>query len=296
MRIGCIGLGAMGEGIARNVLKKHGQLNVLAHRSRHAVERLVAAGAQELPSVAQMARKSDVILLCLPNSAVVEETISTMVSHLRAEKIIIDTGTSCLASTLALEQELSRKDIAFAEAPLTGGQAQAMAGELGALVGCPTALLPRISPVLEMFCATVQHFGPVGAGARAKYINNYMVMGIAALVTEAFSLARETDTDWAQLYDVIRRGSADSGVLRRIIGQAKDGDFSGYAFSVANAAKDMGYITSMTSQMDRNTALNQAVKAFFDDALAQGLGDRRLSELLSPELHAMRRADQLLRR
>ncbi len=291
MRIGFIGLGAMGAGMAQNILARHGQLNVVAHRSRNAIDALVALGAREVQDAARLARESDLILLCLPNSDTVEKTVSAMTPHLRAGQILIDTGTSCLTSTLALAEQLSAKDITFAEAPLTGGQAQAEAGQLGALVGCTDETFARIGPVLEMFCATVQHFGPVGTGARAKYINNYMVMGIAALVTEAFGLARETRTDWAQLYDVVIRGSADSGVLRRIMGQAKDGDFSGYAFSVANAAKDMGYITAMTAGMGRDTALNHAVKAFFDHAVAEGHGERRLSELLSPDLGAARSAD-----
>ena len=286
MRIGFIGLGAMGFGMARNILAKHGQLGAVSHRSRDAIDALVEMGAQDHPDMASLARHSDLILLCLPNSMVVEQTIAAMEPHLRPGQTLIDTGTSSLASTQAVHARLAAHGLEFAEAPLTGGQAQAAAGSLGALVGCAPETYHRIRPVLEMFCETAQHFGPVGAGARAKFINNYMVMGIAALVTEAFTLAAETGTDWEQLYDVVLRGSADSGVLRRIVGHAKEGDFGGYVFSVANAAKDMGYITEMTAQMGRDTALNHAVKALFDSAVEQGHGERRISELLRPEIRA----------
>ena len=66
-----------------------------------------------------------------------------------------------------------------------------------------SALAAQAKPVLSAFCATVQHFGPVGAGGRAKLLNNAMVIGIAALVLEAFTKARQTNTDMGQLYDVV---------------------------------------------------------------------------------------------
>lgn len=286
MRLGFIGLGAMGYGMAQNILAKHGQLSVVAHHAREAIDSLKARGAEEYPDAATLARNVDVILLCLPNSGVVEATIAAMDPCLRPGQTIIDTGTSALASTLALNDRLGARGLHFAEAPLTGGQQQAQEGALGALLGCNDATRVIVQPILDHFCATVQHFGPVGAGAKAKFINNYMVMGIAALVTEAFHLAAETETDWTQLYDVVIRGSADSGVLRRIISKAREGDYSGYVFSVENAAKDMGYITEMTASLGRDTALNHAVKALFDRATAQGFGPCRLSELLRPDIRA----------
>jgi 3-hydroxyisobutyrate dehydrogenase-like beta-hydroxyacid dehydrogenase len=285
-RIGFIGLGAMGAGMARNILGKHGQLSVVAHRNREAVEALSADGATECSTPEALASDCDIILLCLPNSQVVEQTIEAMSPALRPGQMIIDTGTSALPSTLQLEKTLSARDVAFVEAPLTGGAAQADAAELGALVGADDAAFARALPVLNMICATVQHFGPVGAGARAKFINNYMVMGIAALVTEAFHAAAITDTDWNKLYDVVIRGSADSGVLRRVIGNARNGDYSGYVFSVENAAKDMGYISQMLDELGRNTPMAQAVKALFDRAVLQGHGPNRISELLRPDVRA----------
>ena len=282
MRIGFIGLGAMGLGMAHNILAKHGQLATIAHRNRIPVDALVAKGAEEYADARALSSQCDVIFLCLPTSETVESTIREM--PLRAGQIIVDTGTSSLSSTLAIAQELKAKDVAFAEAPLTGGQAQADAGELGALVGSTPETFTKIEPLLDYFCATTQHFSPVGSGARAKLINNYMVIGIAALVTEAFHTADETQTEWDQLYDVVIRGSADSGVFRRIIGNAKDGDFSGYVFSVANAAKDMAYITEMNADLGRDTPLNYAVKDLFDRAVELGFGERRISELLRPDV------------
>ncbi|MEO0370431.1 MAG: NAD(P)-dependent oxidoreductase [Pseudomonadota bacterium] len=283
-RIGFIGLGAMGHGMADNILTKHGALTLLGNRNRAPVDDLVAKGAVEAATPAALAEACDVILFCLPNSDVVERVIADMGKALSPGKTLIDTGTSSRESTLKLHKSLVSRGVHFAESPLTGGTLQAKNAELGALVGADIDVFERIEPILTMVCATVQRFGPVGSGAAAKFVNNYMVMGIAAVVCEAFHVARLTGSDWGKLYDVVIRGSADSGVFRRIIGNAKDGDFEGYVFSVENALKDMNYISEMNDTLGRNTALNRAIHTFFEDAINQGHGPKLLSELMRPDI------------
>ncbi len=284
--IGFVGLGAMGFGMASNLLTKHGQLHIAGNRDRRPVDDLVERGAQAFTDRAALAAASDVVILCLPDSEVVERVVAEMGDGLGEGTTLIDTGTSSLLSTQRLAKDLADRGVQFAEAPLTGGVEQARAGELGALVGAAPELFERIAPLLRHFCVSVQHFGPVGAGACAKFVNNYMVMGIAALVSEAFHIAATTGSDWDKLYDVVIRGSADSGVFRRIIGNARHGDFGGYVFSVKGALKDMKYITEMNAALGRATPLNKAVLDFFADAADAGYGDRRLSELLRPEIRA----------
>lgn len=284
MRIGIVGLGAMGFGMASNILEKHGQLNILGNRNRAPVEKLVAAGAVECADAAQLARDSDCILLCVPNSEIIENIVQEMGEHLTAGKTLIDTGTSSITATLDLNRRLSQRGVRFAEAPLTGGIKQAAAGELGALVGADSETFEKIEPVLRLFCVSVQHFGDVGSGAQAKFVNNYMVMGIVALVTEAFHVASECDLDWDKLYDVVIRGSGDSGAFRRIIGNGRTGDFKGYVYSVEGGQKDMTYITGFLETLGRNTPLSKSVLALYADAVAAGHGDRLLSEMLRPDI------------
>ena len=212
--------------------------------------------------------------------------MEAMAPALRPGQMVIDTGTSALASTMALAERLEALGVDFAEAPLTGGAQQAADGVLGAFGPAPR---PRASPApnrcFATFCERVEHFGPVGAGAKAKFINKLtLVMGIAALVTEAFRAAADEGIDWGQLHDVVQCGSANSGVLTRIIGKAREGDFSGYVFSVGNAAKDMRYIADYLDASGHGTPMSRAVHDLFQRAEAQGHGDRRISELLRPEI------------
>lgn len=231
--IGFLGLGAMGFGMAKHLRRAGYTLHVSAHRNREPVDHLVSGGAVEYPDAASLAEVCDVIVLCLPNSEVVWSVLNEMEDGMHGGQILIDTGTSSLSATRKVQRRLTALGIDFAEAPLAGGAGQAEAGKLGALVGSDPDTFNAIEPILETFCASIQHFGGVGAGGRAKMVNNYMVFGIAALVHEAFHLADEAGVDWAKLYDAVIRGSADSGVFRRIIGNAIKSDYRGYIFNVA---------------------------------------------------------------
>ena len=278
----------MGYGMACNLLKQNGQLNIVANRNRIPVDALVKQGAIEFPSYTELSENSDVILLCLPDSNVVEKVVGELKPKLRAGQILIDTGTSSLLSTAKLAEEMTDIGVLFAEAPLTGGKTQAEAGELGALVGAADNVFEIVAEILTPCCATVQHFGPVGAGGRAKFANNYMVFGIAALVFESFHIADVTGSDWSKLYDVVIRGSADSGVFRRVIGNAKDGDFGGYVFDVNGAVKDMTYITEMNESLGLASPMNKAVLDLFSRAQAEGYGDLLISELMRPDIRKAR--------
>ena len=98
---------------------------------------------------------------------------------------------------------------------------------------------------MSCFATIVRHMGPVGSGHAAKLISNYLVIGMIALVAEAFGTARRAEIDWRDLYEGMLNGSGNSGVLRKMVASALDEDFEGYRFSLANASKDIGYFKSL---------------------------------------------------
>lgn len=293
-RIGFVGAGVMGHGMASCLLKAGYPVRVIAHRNREPIEDLVSKGAEEAADYATLASRSDVVILCVSNSQVVESVIGELEPSLRPGMMIVDMGTSSPDSTRALYQRLAAREVSFVEAPVTGGVKQAAAGELGALVGADDEAFEAARPLLEAMCKTVHHFGPPGAGNTAKLLNNYMVFGIAALVIEAFGKARDAGVDWQKLYDVVICGSADSGVLRRIIGSAVGGDYRGYVFSVDGSLKDLKYFGELSGSMGGLSELGEAVTHMFEKAVADGHGRRLLSELLAPDVrqHDNEKSDQ----
>jgi 3-hydroxyisobutyrate dehydrogenase-like beta-hydroxyacid dehydrogenase len=285
MQIGFIGAGLMGHGMAANLLKAGHEVTVVAHRNRAPVEDLVQRGARKSDGLGELARQSEIIMICVSNSKVVQEVIDGLRPHLAAGQIVVDMGTSDPAVNRRIAAELKDQGLAFAEAPVMGGPDQAAAAELGALVGAEPETFERIRPVLESFCASISHVGPVGSGQTAKLICNYLGLGMAALIADAFTVARKAEIDWSKLYDALLRGSTNSGALRRIMEPALQGDFDGHAFSIANAHKDLTYYMALATEGGFRSGLAEETMAVFDKAVAAGHGELRLSRLLDPKLN-----------
>ena len=283
MHVGLIGAGMMGHGMAANLLKHGHQLSVIAHRNRAPVEDLVAKGAREVHGLEEIAA-ADVILLCLTTSKVVEETIGRLRPHLRAGQIILDAGTSAPGVTKRLAHDLATAGVAYADIPLTGGPEQAEQGVLGVLCGASKDTFARIEPLLSCFATTIRHFGPPGSGHAAKLISNYLVTGMVALVAEAFGAAHRATIDWKDLYEVMLNGSGNSGVLRKMVEPALRGDFDGYRFALANAAKDIGYYAELAEGLGCSTKLTETVAEIFARAVETGHGGRNVSHLLDPAI------------
>lgn len=283
MHVGLIGAGMMGHGMAANLLRHGHQVTVIAHRNRAPVEDLVAKGAREAHSLQEIAQ-AEVILLCVTTSKVVEDTIRQLKPHLRAGQIIMDAGTSAPAATKKLAHELADLGLAYADIPLTGGPEQAEQGALGVLCGATPETFARIQPLLACFATTIRHFGPPGSGHTAKLISNYLVTGMVALVAEAFGAARAATIDWKDLYEVMLNGSGNSGVLRKMVEPALKGDFDGYRFALANAAKDIGYYAELAEGLGCNSKLTESVAEVFARAVETGHGGRNVSHLLDPAI------------
>lgn len=281
MHVGLIGAGMMGHGMAANLLRHGHQVSVIAHRNRAPIEDLTARGAREVQSLEQLAA-ADVILLCVTTSKVVEETLTRLAPHLRAGQVILDAGTSAPDVTRRLARDLEARGIAYADIPLTGGPEQAEQGVLGVLCGATPDTFARIEPLLACFATTIRHFGPPGSGHTAKLISNYLVTGMVALVAEAFGTARRAEIDWKSLYEVMLNGSGNSGVLRKMVEPALTGDFDGYRFAVANAAKDIAYYAGMAEGLGCSSELTETVAKAFARAVEAGLGGRNVSHLLNP--------------
>lgn len=283
MHIGLIGAGLMGHGMAANLLKHGHRVSVIAHRNRKPIDDLVAKGASEAKSLADIAA-ADVIILCLTTSKVVAETLKGLKPHLRRGQIILDAGTSAPDASHRIAHELSAMGVGFADIPLTGGPEVAKRGELGILCGADGKTFAAIEPLLACFATTVRHMGPAGAGHTAKLISNYLVGGMVALVSEAFGAAHKAGLDWKDLYEAMLNGSGNSGVLRKMVAAALDGDFDGYRFSIANAAKDIGYYADLAEKLGCATPLSEAVAQVFGKAVETGHGGRNVSHLLDPAI------------
>ena len=198
--------------------------------------------------------------------------------------MVIDTTTNEQDGPEELAACLKEVGGHYVEAPVTGGVNQAKDGVLGAIVGCDEADLKRAKDVLSGFCTKIERFGPVGMGARAKLVSNFLALGTATLVVETFKQARSLGVDWKKLYELAQLGSGNSSGLQRIVGNALKGDYRGYVFSIENTVKDFSYICKLAENNGDVPNLAPVMRSIYERALAHGHGDRMLSELLDPAL------------
>ncbi|MFA5028015.1 MAG: NAD-binding protein, partial [Candidatus Methylomirabilota bacterium] len=171
-------------------------------------------------------------------------------------------------------------------APATRAPKDAEAGRLNSLVGASPELFARIRPLLETYSESVFHFGPVGAGHTAKLVNNFITMGYCALIAEGMAVCASAGVDMRAMYQVMSRGAADSGALRKMIPAFLEGDLTGHQFAIANALKDVTCARAMMEASGFDSLLAEAVQRTYAQAVEQGFGDRLMASLM--EMHEAR--------
>ncbi len=281
MKIGFIGAGIMGHGMAANLLKAGHGLTVIANRNRTPIEDLVSKGAVEARSYKELAENKVAIILCVTNSAIADKVIDQLVPHLNANVLVIDTTTNEPEAPLRLAKKVTSVGARYVEAPVTGGAKQAAEGILGAIVACEEDHFPEAKSLLLSFCKQAEHFGPVGTAAKTKLVSNFLALGTATLVVETFKQARSLGVDWRKLYELAQLGSGNSSAMHRIVGNALKGDFQGYVFTNENSLKDLSYIHSLLEQEGLDVSLAATMKTLYAEAVEQGDGKRMISERLA---------------
>lgn len=269
-RIGFVGTGLMGHGMARNIVEKGYPLTVIAHRKRAAVEDLVARGAVEVSSLAEMAQGATVIFLCLTASPQVVATVAGLKPALRPGTVVVDCSTSDPTVTLQLAAELAEIGVDFIDAPLSRTPKEAWEGKLDCMVGASEAVFQRVQPVIATWAAKIVHIGAVGDGHKMKLLNNFLSLGYGALYAEALALSRKVGIPIARFDQVIRGGRMDCGFYQTFMGHALEGNREAHRFTLTNAYKDMRYVEAMANAATMTTPLASAIKNAYGGAVASG--------------------------
>jgi hypothetical protein len=271
-KIGFVGLGLMGHGMAKNIVEKGWPLTVLGHRRREAVEDLKSRGAAEASSPRELALKCDVVVICVTGSPEVEAVIEGADGLAAAGKplLVIDSSTSSPTVTTRLAASLSQKNITLVDAPLSRTPKDAWEGSLDVMVGGDAEAVKRARPVLEAFAGRIVATGPVGTGHTMKLLNNFVSMGYAALYAEALMIGAKAGLS-AKVFDgVIRDGRMDCPFYRTFFQYVLERDRNAHRFTIANACKDVTYLAGFAEALGVANPIGAAVRNNF--ALAVGAG------------------------
>ena len=275
-RIGFIGLGSMGAGMADNLLRKGWPLTVHVHRSRTAADRLIAAGATEAATPRELAAACDIIILCVTGSREVEALVKGPEGLAAAAKplLIIDCSTSNPSSTTALATDLAQQGTTLIDAPLARTPKEAAEGKLDVMVGGPAEVVARARPVLEAFAARVVHTGPTGSGHTMKLLNNFVSMGYSAIYSEALSLGAKAGLTPQVFNSVISGSRMDCGFYQAFFDFVLNRNENAQRFAIANALKDMTYLASFAQAAGIANPIGAAVRNGFATAVTTGYGEK----------------------
>lgn len=282
-RIGFIGIGLMGHGMARNLLAKGHPLAFLVHRNRANIADLVAAGAQEAATPAALAARSEVIILCVTGSPQVESCVygnDGLLGAMTPGQLVIDCSTAEPTSSDRVRADFAARGIGYVDAPLARTPKQAEEGKLNCMVGADEALFDAAKPVLEKFCENIFHVGGPGAGHRIKLINNFLAMGIAALTCESLAVAAKCGIGLDVFYKLISAGGANSSMFQMVVPKALKGEMDGLLFTLGNAKKDIGYYQQMTAAAPFAGTMGAALMQVLVQANALGLGEKFVPSLI----------------
>lgn len=282
-RIGFVGLGLMGHGIAKNIVIKGYPLAVIAHRNRKPIDDLLARGAAEATSAAELARGSDIVFICVTGSPQVEEVLrhrGGILEGLNPGTIVADCSTAEPDSTLRMAALVEARGGRFVDTPLVRTPKEAEEGRLAVITGGDEATLSELRPVLDCFAEVIVHAGPVGAAHKLKLIVNFLGLTNAAAVAEGFVAAMKGGVDLKALIEVAQSGGSDSIALRRFAKYALEGDDTAAKFAIATATKDLRYYTHMAESLPTTAFLAEAVHQTYQMAVIAGYGERYMAHII----------------
>src|SRR5690625_671646 len=213
MKVGVIGLGAMGSGMAAN-LHRAGLLAAVWNRSAEKAEAFARDhGVVAASDPTALAKLCDIVITCVSRDEDVLEVIDALVPGVDDQTIVIDTSTIAVSTVNTAAQRLSARGAAFLDAPVSGGAEGARDGQLVVMVGGDAAVLDRARPALDAIAKSVTHMGALGSGQATKAVNQIMAAGVIQAVTEALAFGEAAGLDMDKVIDVVGGGAAGNWLL-----------------------------------------------------------------------------------
>ena len=274
MKVGFIGLGQMGRGIAGNVLAGGHEL-VVTDLSPQAAASLLERGATWADSAEELGRQVEVVFTSLPTPPDVEKVAESLEQTLPAGAAWFDLSTNSVDGVRALAARLAERSISFLDAPISGGPEGAASGRLAIWVGGERDVFDRHLALLQALSDKPAYIGETGAGTIAKLVHNMTSLGISAVLGEMMTVGVKAGLDPLALFEAIRSGAAGRARSfdkfgKRILA----GDLDTPSFQLRLAYKDAGLALRLAREFDVETTLSDAIYETMTEAMDRGWGGR----------------------
>ena len=274
MKVGMIGLGAMGLGMARN-LAKAGFLTAVYNRTTAKTLEFKVA-TYDLPEA--LAAEVDIVLICVSADQDVIGLVESIAKTIKSRSIVVDLSTVSSDTAQKAAAILLKKEVNFLDAPVSGGVEGAKNGTLAMMVGGNIKALEKARPVLEAIAKRIIHIGDTGSGQATKAANQIMCAGINQAVTEALAFAQSQGLEIDKVIDVISGGAAGNWFLEHR-GYTMTQDIFTPGFKLALHHKDLKICQTMAAQSDIAIPLADMTVINYEQLMNDGYGDEDISAL-----------------
>ena len=277
LKVGFIGVGTMGAGMATN-LQKNGFELVVNDVNQQSASRFVSAGAVWAPTPRQVAEQSDVVFSSLPGPLEVEAVAmgeNGLIEGLKPGSAYFDLSTSSPTLIRKIAAEYEKRGIHALDAPVSGGPSGAASGQMAIWVGGDRKIFDQHKHVLDGFSDAAFYVGPVGAGAVAKLVHNCMGYITTAGLAEVFTMGVKAGVEPLAIWEAVRQGALGRrGVFERLIDQFLVNKYDPPAFALRLAHKDMTLATNLGREMKVPMRLANLALEEMTEALNRGWGHR----------------------
>jgi 3-hydroxyisobutyrate dehydrogenase len=270
--IGFIGLGNMGGRMARCLLQK-GRA-VVGFDTRP--ETIAAAGVQSASSISGVVAETEIVLLSLPDSWVVEAVVlgpNGIAANARPGMTIVDLSTAAPTSTRMIHDRLAEAGVIYLDAGISGGAAAADTGTLTLMVGGDKPHLDAVDAVLRCFATNIFHLGGSGAGHTAKVLNNFLNAVTLAATAEVMVAGKKAGLDLGTLLDVLNTSSGASYATAKRFPKIINGDYMKGGLSNTLMMKDVTLYSQLMGQLGMTSLNATGPTASFGLAIALGYSD-----------------------
>lgn len=276
--IGFIGLGRMGSGIAANLIRSNPGSVIICDRDENASATVAVLGAEVAGSVGELSRRSDVIFLCLPTPASVEEVIlgqDGLHENSRPGLVVFDLSTNSLTLQSRLKQALEDRSAVLMDAPVSGGPVGAASGDMAVWVGGERTVFEAHKETLSAISNRVEYVGGFGAGTITKVSHNMIGYMFLLAMAETFSIAVKAGMDPLRLWESLRSGvMGRTSALDMLIRQFLPANYDQPDMALGIALKDMTLGTSLAQELGVVTRIADLTRSEMAEAVGQGLGDK----------------------
>jgi 3-hydroxyisobutyrate dehydrogenase len=273
-KVAFLGLGVMGYPMAGHLLKKGGHdVTVYNRTAAKAQQWAKEYGGKHAPTPREAAKDCDFVMMCVGNDDDVRSVVygdNGVLAGMKKGAILVDHTTASATVAREVHEKAKAKGIGFVDAPVSGGQAGAVNGQLGIMCGGEPATFDKAKPVLDTYAKMCALIGGPGAGQLTKMVNQITIVGMAQALAEGLSFAKRNDLDLEKVIAVISKGAAQSWQMENRWKPMSELKAEGFGFAIEWMRKDIGICLGQAKQSNASLPVTALVDQFYARLEARG--------------------------